>query len=100
MAYMVMAAAKFPEEAAKVRTQLDSVIGPNRRTSNFWCADAISSLILPLVPTFDDLDSLPRVRAFFWETFRWRYELGGRGSYLRTHHPIGLSSGAELLIVL
>ncbi|KAJ3556449.1 hypothetical protein NM688_g2020 [Phlebia brevispora] len=54
IAFMLMAAAKFPEEAAKVRKQLDDAVGRDR------------------LPTFEDIKALPRVRAFFWETFRWR----------------------------
>ncbi|KAF7796940.1 hypothetical protein EIP86_008126 [Pleurotus ostreatoroseus] len=54
ISFVVMAAAKHPEEAAKVQAELDNVVGRDR------------------LPTFEDAKLLPRVSAFFWEAFRWR----------------------------
>ncbi|KAJ3550664.1 hypothetical protein NM688_g5022 [Phlebia brevispora] len=54
ISFVAMAAAMFPEEADKVREQLDAVVGRDR------------------LPTFEDMKLLPRVTAFFWETYRWR----------------------------
>jgi cytochrome P450 len=51
---VLMAAAHFPEEQAKVQAELDAVIGRER------------------VPTFDDKPSLPRLEAFISEALRWR----------------------------
>ncbi|KAF9456168.1 cytochrome P450 [Collybia nuda] len=47
----VLAAACYPEAHARVREELDSVIGP---------------------PTFADQDMLPQTNAFVLESFRWR----------------------------
>ncbi|OAX33123.1 cytochrome P450, partial [Rhizopogon vinicolor AM-OR11-026] len=51
---VLMAAARFPEEQAKVQTELDSVIGRQQ------------------APTFADEKSLPRLYAFISEALRWR----------------------------
>ncbi|KAG1743397.1 cytochrome P450 [Suillus lakei] len=51
---VLMAAAHFPEEQAKVQAELDAVIGRER------------------VPTFADKQSLPRLEAFISEALRWR----------------------------
>ncbi|OAX31873.1 cytochrome P450 [Rhizopogon vinicolor AM-OR11-026] len=51
---VIMAAACFPEEQAKVQAELDSVIGKHR------------------APTFSDQQSLPRLQAFISEALRWR----------------------------
>ncbi|KAG1858019.1 cytochrome P450 [Suillus subalutaceus] len=51
---VLMAAAHFPEEQAKVQAELDAVIGRER------------------APTFADKPSLPRLEAFISEAFRWR----------------------------
>ncbi|KAG1750426.1 cytochrome P450 [Suillus paluster] len=51
---VLMAAACFPEEQATVQAELDAVIGRHR------------------APTFADLESLPRLRAFISEALRWR----------------------------
>ncbi|KAG2362576.1 hypothetical protein BDR07DRAFT_1357440 [Suillus spraguei] len=51
---VLMAAAHFPEEQAKVQTELDAVIGQER------------------APTFADKPSLPHLEAFISEAFRWR----------------------------
>ncbi|KAG1827574.1 cytochrome P450 [Suillus subaureus] len=51
---VLMAAAHFPEEQAKVQAELDAVIGLER------------------VPTFADKPSLPRLEAFISEALRWR----------------------------
>ncbi|KAG2039358.1 cytochrome P450 [Suillus americanus] len=51
---VLMAAACFPEEQAKVQAELDAVIGRHR------------------APTFADQGSLPRLQAFISEALRWR----------------------------
>ncbi|KAG1877308.1 cytochrome P450 [Suillus subluteus] len=51
---VLMAAAHFPEEQAKVQVELDAVIGRER------------------APTFADKTSLPRLEAFISEALRWR----------------------------
>ncbi|KAG2137965.1 cytochrome P450 [Suillus clintonianus] len=51
---VLMTAAIFPEEQARVHAELDAVIGRNR------------------VPTFADEKSLPRMCAFIAECYRWR----------------------------
>ncbi|KAG1899835.1 cytochrome P450 [Suillus fuscotomentosus] len=51
---VLMAAAHFPEEQAKIQAELDAVIGRER------------------APTFADKPSLPRLEAFISEGLRWR----------------------------
>ncbi|KAG1742246.1 cytochrome P450 [Suillus paluster] len=51
---VLMAAACFPEEQAKVQAELDAVVGSHR------------------APTFADEQSLPRLQAFISEALRWR----------------------------
>ncbi|KAG2137949.1 cytochrome P450 [Suillus clintonianus] len=51
---ILMAAACFPEEQAKVQAEIDAVIGRHR------------------APTFADQQSLPRLEAFISEAMRWR----------------------------
>ncbi|KAG2050656.1 cytochrome P450 [Suillus hirtellus] len=51
---VLLAAARFPEEQAKVQAELDAVIGRHQ------------------APTFADQESLPRLRAFISEALRWR----------------------------
>ncbi|OJA12081.1 hypothetical protein AZE42_02185 [Rhizopogon vesiculosus] len=51
---VLMAAACFPEEQAKVQAELDAVVGMRR------------------APTFADQKSLPRLQAFISEALRWR----------------------------
>lgn len=51
---VLMAAACFPDEQAKVQAELDVVVGRHR------------------VPTFADEQSLPRLHAFISEALRWR----------------------------
>ncbi|KAG2137960.1 cytochrome P450 [Suillus clintonianus] len=54
MCTVLMAAACFPEEQAKVQAELDAVIGRQR------------------APTFADQESLPLLQAFISEALRWR----------------------------
>ncbi|OAX31628.1 cytochrome P450 [Rhizopogon vinicolor AM-OR11-026] len=54
MCTVMMAAACFPEEQAKVQAELDAVVGMRR------------------APTFADRKSLPRLQAFISEALRWR----------------------------
>ncbi|KAG1836856.1 cytochrome P450 [Suillus subluteus] len=51
---VLMAAACFPDEQAKVQAELDAVVGSHR------------------APTFADEQSLPRLHAFISEALRWR----------------------------
>ncbi|KAG2125140.1 cytochrome P450 [Suillus clintonianus] len=51
---VLMAAACFPEEQAKVKAELDAVVGRHR------------------APTFADQESLPHLQAFISEALRWR----------------------------
>ncbi|KAG2067026.1 cytochrome P450 [Suillus decipiens] len=51
---VLVAAARFPEEQAKVQAEIDAVVGRER------------------VPTFADKPSLPRLEAFISEALRWR----------------------------
>ncbi|KAG2067027.1 cytochrome P450 [Suillus decipiens] len=51
---VLMAAARFPEEQAKVQAEIDAVVGRER------------------APTFADKPSLPRLEAFISEALRWR----------------------------
>ncbi|KAG2039919.1 cytochrome P450 [Suillus americanus] len=51
---VLMAAACFPEEQAKVQAELDTVIGRHR------------------APTFSDEQALPRLHSFISEALRWR----------------------------
>ncbi|KAG0705212.1 cytochrome P450 [Suillus ampliporus] len=62
---VLMAAACFPEEQAKVQAELDTVIGRDR------------------APTFSDQESLPLLAAFISEAQRWR-PLGPNGFPHRT----------------
>ncbi|KAG2153382.1 cytochrome P450 [Suillus clintonianus] len=54
MCTVLMVAACFPEELAKVTAEIDAVVGTDR------------------APTFADEHSLPRLRAFIAECMRWR----------------------------
>ncbi|KAG2119197.1 cytochrome P450 [Suillus clintonianus] len=51
---VLMAAACFPDEQAKVQAEIDAVVGGHR------------------VPTFADEESLPNLHAFISEALRWR----------------------------
>ncbi|KAA1472624.1 cytochrome P450 [Dentipellis sp. KUC8613] len=51
---VIQAAACHPAAQARVQEELDRVVGRDR------------------LPSFNDLDDLPEVQAFFLETFRWR----------------------------
>ncbi|KAG2067047.1 cytochrome P450 [Suillus decipiens] len=51
---VLMAAARFPEEQARVQAEIDAIIGRER------------------APTFADKPSLPRLEAFISEALRWR----------------------------
>ncbi|KAG2366032.1 cytochrome P450 [Suillus spraguei] len=65
---VLMAAAKFPEEQAKVQAELDAVIGRER------------------APTFADKPLLPRLEAFISEAVRWRPMIAAGGSLIRVQH--------------
>ncbi|OAX37091.1 cytochrome P450 [Rhizopogon vinicolor AM-OR11-026] len=64
---VMMAAACFPEEQAKVQAELDEVIGMHR------------------APTFADQESLPRLQAFISEALRWR-PLAPSGGHLHRNN--------------
>ncbi|THH11537.1 hypothetical protein EW145_g596 [Phellinidium pouzarii] len=51
---VIMAAACFPDAQRKVQEQLDIIVGHDR------------------MPSFDDMEALTEVTAFYLETFRWR----------------------------
>ncbi|KAG2147517.1 cytochrome P450 [Suillus clintonianus] len=67
---VLMAAACFPEEQAKVHAELDAVIGRHR------------------APTFADQGSLPRLQAFISETLRWRPGVSSSLSHRTTQDVI------------
>lgn len=50
----LLAMTLHPDAFAKIQAELDTVVGPDR------------------LPTFDDIEALPRVRATVKETLRWR----------------------------
>ncbi|KAG1719654.1 cytochrome P450 [Suillus lakei] len=66
---VLMAAACFPEEQAKVQVELDAVIGRHR------------------APTFADQQSLPHLEAFISEALRWR-PLAANGFAHRTTQDV------------
>ncbi|KAJ8580950.1 cytochrome P450 [Rhizopogon salebrosus TDB-379] len=59
MSVVLMAAACFPDEQAKVQAEFDEVVGRHR------------------VPTFADQSSLPHLQAFIFEALRWRPLVAG-----------------------
>ncbi|KAG2067029.1 cytochrome P450 [Suillus decipiens] len=65
---VLMAAARFPEEQAKVQAELDVVIGREQ------------------APTFADKSFLPLLEAFISEALRWRPLVAGGGSLNGTPH--------------
>ncbi|KAG1904597.1 cytochrome P450 [Suillus fuscotomentosus] len=67
---VLLAAARFPEEQAKVQAELDAVIG--RRQA----------------PTFADQESLPRLQAFISEALRWRPPVPNGALAHRTTHDV------------
>ncbi|KAG2142378.1 cytochrome P450 [Suillus clintonianus] len=67
---VLMAAACFPEEQAKVQAEIDVVVGRNR------------------VPTFADDKSLPRLHAFISEALRWRPLIPGGLAHRTTQEVI------------
>jgi cytochrome P450 len=67
---VLMAAACFPEEQAKVQAELDAVIGRHR------------------APTFADHGSLPRLQAFISEALRWRPVASGGAPHRTTEDVI------------
>ena len=52
--YFVLAMVNYPDVMHKAQAQLDKVVGRER------------------LPTFDDWDNLPYIRALVRETMRWR----------------------------
>ncbi|KAG0703536.1 cytochrome P450, partial [Suillus ampliporus] len=70
---VLMTAALFPEEQAKVQAEFDAVIGRNR------------------VPTFADENSLPALRAFILECHRWRPS-ASEGGYLHCRFCIWIEN--------
>ncbi|KAG2145620.1 cytochrome P450 [Suillus cothurnatus] len=67
---VLMAAACFPEEQAKVQAELDAVVGKHR------------------APTFADQGSLPRLQAFISEALRWRPVAAGGMAHRTTKDVI------------
>ncbi|KAG1739304.1 cytochrome P450 [Suillus lakei] len=76
---VLMAAACFPEEQAKVQAELDAVIGRHR------------------APTFADQQSLPLLGAFVSEALRWR-PLGPEGFPHRTTKDVIWASAENYCI--
>ncbi|KAG1807819.1 cytochrome P450 [Suillus subaureus] len=70
MCAVLMVAACFPEEQAKVQVELDVVIGRHR------------------APTFADQGSLPRLQAFISEALRWRPVASAGASHRTTKEVI------------
>jgi cytochrome P450 len=67
---VLVAAASFPEEQAKVQAELDAVVGRHR------------------APTFADQGSLPRLQAFISEALRWRPVASGGMAHRTTKDVI------------
>ncbi|KAG2133740.1 cytochrome P450 [Suillus clintonianus] len=70
---VLMAAAHFPEEQAKVQEELDVVIGRKRGTKLYFSSQLCQLNDFPAeAPTFADKQSLPHLEAFIIEALRWR----------------------------
>lgn len=102
----VMASACYPEAAEKVRKELDTVIGRERR--EFVACEVVWFIADPgLAPQLSDQDSLPQTMAFVLETFRWRpVSSGGMCSLslmaevdLLTLRPLGFAHKASKDII-
>ncbi|KAG1814247.1 cytochrome P450 [Suillus subaureus] len=76
---VLMAAACFPKEQAKVQVELDTVIGRHR------------------APTFADQQSLPHLEAFISEALRWR-PLAANGFAHRTTQDVIWASAEKYCI--
>jgi cytochrome P450 len=72
MGIVLMAAACFPEEQAKVQAELDEVVGKHRGSSTPHLQPYRFNGLSAKAPTFADQPSLPRLQAFISEAFRWR----------------------------
>lgn len=71
MTALILAAAKHPKAQARVRQQIDMVIGKDRSQSSGYYAN-FQNLIGPPVPSFRDWDELSELHAFIAEGMRWR----------------------------
>jgi hypothetical protein len=69
---VLMAAACFPSEQAKVQVELDEVIGKHRGSPTLHLQFYRFNDVCPKVPTFADQQSLPHLQAFISEALRWR----------------------------
>ncbi|KAG0702289.1 cytochrome P450 [Suillus ampliporus] len=79
MCTVLMAAACFPEEQAKVQAELDVVIGRHR------------------APTFADQKSLPRLKAFISEALRWRPAASGTLAHRTSKENYCIPSGTTVI---
>lgn len=70
---MIMAAACFPTQVARVQEQIDLVVRRNRGMSFLNRVFACGPMgLFRLVPRFEDEENLPLVTAFYQESQRWR----------------------------
>jgi hypothetical protein len=73
ISFAIMAAALHPADQARVQAELDTVIGRQRRKKRgVFCFLASNLTSDAPVPTFEDEDALPELRAFMMEVYRWR----------------------------
>lgn len=85
----VMASACYPEATERVRKELDSVIGKERRVhlQLFVFQPLINDGYQITAPQTNDRESLPQTMAFVLETFRWRpVTSGGKHFYVVLDH--------------
>lgn len=72
ISFVIMAAAMYPEQQAKVQEQLDAVVGYDRGRSLYRFRSEHTDREHRSVPSPEDESSLSRVVAFYLESYRWR----------------------------